>query len=154
VAVGRVGGVAVLLLLGDERPLLIELDLTGPRGKKPRAPRERRGRAVRRLGRAGRRGRGGPRRAARWGGWRTPRRGARGLPGPSPRAGGSGRAGALALGGAGAAGVAVELAEPLVLAEATADREGAGVAPAAERAVRVLAAAMCEVVHEADRAGE
>ena len=33
VVIGRVGGVAVLLLLGDERPLLIELDLAGPGGK-------------------------------------------------------------------------------------------------------------------------
>ena len=33
VVVGRVVGVAGLLLLGDEVPLLVELDLTGPRGK-------------------------------------------------------------------------------------------------------------------------
>ena len=31
--IGRVGGVAVLLLLGDEGPLLIELDLTREGGK-------------------------------------------------------------------------------------------------------------------------
>ncbi|HJZ56878.1 MAG TPA: hypothetical protein VKE74_18055 [Gemmataceae bacterium] len=62
--------------------------------------------------------------------------------------------GALPLGEAGPAGVAVELAELLVLAEATADREVAGVAPAVERAVRVLAAEVGEVVHEADRAGQ
>jgi hypothetical protein len=60
---------------------------------------------------------------------------------------------AFALGETGPAGVAVELPELLVLAEATADREVAGVPPAVERTVRVLAAEMCEVVHEADRAG-
>jgi hypothetical protein len=35
VVVGRVGRVAVRLLLTDERPGLVELDLAGPRGKKP-----------------------------------------------------------------------------------------------------------------------
>src|SRR3954453_14514029 len=39
VVVAGVAGVCVLLLLGDEVPLLVELDLTGPRGKKPRARR-------------------------------------------------------------------------------------------------------------------
>ena len=62
--------------------------------------------------------------------------------------------GALALGEAGPAGVAVELPELLVLAEAAAHGEVAGVAPAVERAVRVLAAVVSEVVHEANRAGE
>ncbi len=33
VVVGRVGSIAVLLLLGDEGPFLIELDLTRPGGK-------------------------------------------------------------------------------------------------------------------------
>src|SRR5262249_8200828 len=93
VVVGGVGRVTVLLLLGDERPLLVELDLTGPRGKKPRAPGERRGRAGRRPGQAGQRGPGGRRRAARWGGCRTPRRGVQVPRRPSPRAGGSGTAG-------------------------------------------------------------
>ena len=62
--------------------------------------------------------------------------------------------GALALGEASPAGVAVELAVLLVLAEAAADREVAGVAPAVQRAVGVLAAEGCEFVNEADRAGE
>ena len=47
---------------------------------------------------------------------------------------------ALALGETGPAGVAVELAELLVLAVAAADREIAGVASAIERAVGILAA--------------
>jgi hypothetical protein len=38
VSVGGIGRVAVLLLLGDEGPLLVELDLTGARGKKPDRP--------------------------------------------------------------------------------------------------------------------
>src|SRR6516225_6193908 len=50
VVVGRVGGVAVLLLLTDERPGLVELDLASPRGKKPRARLERRGHDRRRFG--------------------------------------------------------------------------------------------------------
>src|SRR4051812_37252488 len=60
---------------------------------------------------------------------------------------------ALALGEAGAAGVAVELAELLVLAEAAADGGVAGVAPAVERAVGVLAAEAREVVHGVARHG-
>src|SRR5262249_20775372 len=39
VVVAGVAGVRVLLLLGDEVPLLVELHLTGQRGKKPRARR-------------------------------------------------------------------------------------------------------------------
>ena len=54
---------------------------------------------------------------------------------------------ALPFGEAGAAGVAVELSELLVLAEAAADREVAGVTSAIERAVGVLAAEAGEVVH-------
>ena len=54
---------------------------------------------------------------------------------------------AFALGEAGAAAVAVELAELLVLAEAAADREVAGVTSAVERTVRILAAEAREVVH-------
>ncbi len=54
--------------------------------------------------------------------------------------------GALALGEAGAAGVAVELAELLVLAESAADREVAGVALPVPGAGRVLAAVEREVV--------
>jgi len=53
VVVGRISGVAVALLLGDEGPLLVELDLPGPRGKKPRARQERRGHAGRPGGPAG-----------------------------------------------------------------------------------------------------
>jgi hypothetical protein len=53
----------------------------------------------------------------------------------------------LSLGEAGAAGVAVELAELLVLAESAADREVVGVAAAVERTVGVLAAEAREVVH-------
>ena len=45
--VGRVGGVAMLLLLGDEGPLLIELDLTREGGKAPPTRRAGRGRARR-----------------------------------------------------------------------------------------------------------
>src|SRR4051812_17134354 len=56
---------------------------------------------------------------------------------------------ALALGEAGPAGVAVELPELLVLAEASADREIAGVALAVECAARILAAEAREVVHGA-----
>ena len=37
--IGRVVRVAVLLLLEHERPLLVELDFFGPRGKKPRTRR-------------------------------------------------------------------------------------------------------------------
>ena len=57
--------------------------------------------------------------------------------------------GALALGEAGAAGVAVELPELLVLAESAADREVIGVALAEERTVVILAAEAGEVVHGA-----
>ena len=53
---------------------------------------------------------------------------------------------ALALGEAGAAGVAVELAELLVLAEAAADREVAGITLAVEGTVRILAAESGQVV--------
>ena len=53
VIIDRVGGIAILLLLGHERPLLVELDLAGPRGKKPRAPHEHRGHASRRGGPVG-----------------------------------------------------------------------------------------------------
>jgi len=55
--------------------------------------------------------------------------------------------GALALREAGAAGVAVELPVLLVLADAAADGEVAGVAPAVERAFGLLAAETGEVVH-------
>src|SRR3954469_14891848 len=75
VVVAGVVGVTVLLLLGDEVPLLVELDLTGQRGKNPRA---RRGG----LWPGRRRGRGGARRcpwrrrsAGWWRGCRTPRAG-------------------------------------------------------------------------------
>ena len=54
---------------------------------------------------------------------------------------------AFAFGEAGPAGVAVELSELLVLAEAAADREVAGVTSAVERTVRILAAEAREVVH-------
>ncbi len=56
---------------------------------------------------------------------------------------------ALALGEAGAAGVAVELPELLVLADSAAGREITGVALTVERAVGVLAADAREVVHGA-----
>jgi hypothetical protein len=58
---------------------------------------------------------------------------------------------ALALGETGPAGVAVELAELLVLAVAAADREVAGVASARERAVGILAAEARKIVPEAIR---
>lgn len=45
--IGGIGRVAVLLLLGNKDPLLVELDLPGPRGKKPRARRGPLERAVR-----------------------------------------------------------------------------------------------------------
>ena len=77
VVVGRVVGVAVLLLLEDERPLLVELDLTGVRGKKPRARRGVAGRARRPAGRSGPRCCGSPSPAGRWRGRRCARRGAR-----------------------------------------------------------------------------
>ncbi|MBV8228369.1 MAG: hypothetical protein JO329_00160 [Planctomycetaceae bacterium] len=48
---------------------------------------------------------------------------------------------------AGAAGVAVELSELLVLADSAADREVIGAALAVERAVTILAAEAGEVVH-------
>ena len=57
---------------------------------------------------------------------------------------------ALTLGEAGPAGVAVELAELLVLAVVAADREVAGVTSAVERTAGILAAETCEVVHEAN----
>ena len=57
---------------------------------------------------------------------------------------------ALAFGEAGPAGVAVELAELLVLAVAAADREVAGVASARVGTVGILAAEACKVVHEAN----
>jgi hypothetical protein len=55
---------------------------------------------------------------------------------------------ALAFGEAGAAAVAVELAELVVLAVAAADGEVAGVTGAVELAVGILAAKAREVVHE------
>ena len=58
---------------------------------------------------------------------------------------------ALALGETGPAGVAVELAELLVLAVAAADREIAGIASAIERAVGILAAEARKIVHESIR---
>jgi hypothetical protein len=54
---------------------------------------------------------------------------------------------ALALGEAGATGVAIELAELFVLAVVATDREVAGVAPAVERTVGILATEAGEVVH-------
>jgi hypothetical protein len=54
---------------------------------------------------------------------------------------------AFAFGEAGAAAVAVELSELLVLAESAANREVAGVTLAVERAIRVLAAEARKVVH-------
>jgi hypothetical protein len=56
---------------------------------------------------------------------------------------------ALALGEAGAADIAVELSELLVLAEVAADREVGGAAEAVEGAVGILAAEAREVVHGA-----
>src|SRR5438270_6536207 len=53
--VGLVAAVAVLLLLGDEGPLLIELHRAGPRGKRPRTRRGVAGRGRRPAGRSGRR---------------------------------------------------------------------------------------------------
>jgi hypothetical protein len=58
---------------------------------------------------------------------------------------------ALAFGEAGLAGVAVEQAELILFAVAGADREVSGVALAVARAVGVLAAEACEVVHGSDR---
>jgi hypothetical protein len=60
---------------------------------------------------------------------------------------------ALALGGAGAAGVAVELAILLGLAVVAADREVAGVALTVKFAVGILAAEAREVVHGGDEPG-
>jgi hypothetical protein len=54
---------------------------------------------------------------------------------------------ALALREAGAAGVAVELPELLVLAKAAADREIVGVPLAVEGTVRILTAEALEVIH-------
>jgi hypothetical protein len=54
---------------------------------------------------------------------------------------------AFAFGEAGPAAVAVELSELLVLAEAAADREVAGVTSAVEGTARILAAEAREVVH-------
>ena len=58
---------------------------------------------------------------------------------------------ALALGEASAAGVAVELAILLGLADSAADREIAGVASAVERTVGILAAEARKVVHGVGR---
>jgi hypothetical protein len=60
---------------------------------------------------------------------------------------------ALALGEASPAGVAIELAELLVLAVTAADREVGGVASAVEAAVGILAAESREFVHDAYRPG-
>ena len=60
---------------------------------------------------------------------------------------------ALALGEAGAAGVAVKQPELFLLAIAAADREVAGVASAVERAIGVLAAEADQVVHGAGEPG-
>jgi hypothetical protein len=57
--------------------------------------------------------------------------------------------GALALGEAGAAGVAVELPELIELAVAAADREVADIALTIELAFRILAAEAGEVIHKA-----
>jgi hypothetical protein len=61
--------------------------------------------------------------------------------------------GALAFREAGAAGVAVELPELLVLADAAADGEVAGVTPAVEPTSGVLAAETGEVVHGMSESG-
>ena len=53
VIVAGIVRVAILLLLADEVPLLVELDLTGPRGKKPRVRRGVGGRGRQRSGRTG-----------------------------------------------------------------------------------------------------
>jgi len=62
--------------------------------------------------------------------------------------------GALAFGEAGAAGVAVELSELLVLADSAADGEVAGVALAVERTFGLLATETGEVVHGRMEPGE
>jgi hypothetical protein len=60
---------------------------------------------------------------------------------------------ALAFGEASAAGMAVELAKLLVLADSAADREIVGVALAVQRTVGILATKAGEVVHGARRPG-
>src|SRR5205085_11547454 len=89
VVVRRVAGVAVLLLLEDERPLLVELDLTGVRGKKPPARRGAGGRGRRPVGRSGPPCCGSPSPAGRWRGRRCGRPGARRSTPPAPRSAGT-----------------------------------------------------------------
>ena len=84
VGVGGIGAVAVGLLLGDEGPLLIELDLGRQGGRPPRVRRGRPWHARRRSGCNGRRCWGSPGRAGRSGGRRIPRRRAPGPTRPSP----------------------------------------------------------------------
>ena len=83
VVVDRVGAVAVGLLLGDEGPLLIELDLGRPGGRSPRVRRGGPWRARRRSGYSGRRCWGSRGRVGRSAGRRTPRRRVPGPPRPS-----------------------------------------------------------------------
>src|SRR5262249_52928108 len=91
--IGRVAGVTALLLLVDVRPLLIELNLAGPRGKKPRARRGAVARDRPAVGCSGPPCCGSRRSAAPWPARRCGRRGARRPRRPSPAAGPSGTAG-------------------------------------------------------------
>ena len=111
VRIGGVVRVAMLLLLEDERPLLVELDLLSPGGKKPRTRRGVAGRGRRPGGRSGPRCWGPRRRVGRWHARRCGRRGV-GTPSrpcpdsvgnrtgasPSARRTGSGRCGSRGVG--------------------------------------------------------
>jgi hypothetical protein len=146
--IGRLERVAVLLLLADEGPLLVELDLARPRGKSHELVMSVMGVLPGDAGQSD-----------------------DGVAMDADEASGGADAAALvevlehrvglllgqmaaverrafAFGEAGPTGVAVELSELLVLAVEAADREVAEVAPAVEHTVGILAAEAGEVVHE------
>src|SRR5262249_30758055 len=91
--IGRVGRIAGRWLLEDERPVLVELDLTGLRGKKPRARRGVAGRARPPVGRRGPRCGGSRPPAGPWPARRCGRPGGRSRRGPCLRASNSGTRG-------------------------------------------------------------
>src|SRR5262249_53073091 len=137
VAAALLAGLAVFLLLGDERPLLIQLHFLGRGGKKPPARRGLAGRACRPAGQSG-----PPCLYRRRSG--VPSGGPRSHPGGVGRRRGPGRGepggeqgGALALGESLLARAAGEH-PPLVLAVAEADPEVAFITQAVVGAIRVL----------------
>ncbi len=147
VGVGRVAAVAVLLLLGDEGPLLIELDLGREGGKLRPTRRGPPGRDRRPCGCIGSRCRGERPRAARSGGPRSPRRCAPRRRGPSPGQVGMEQSGAVAIGESIATGPTAEEADRVALAVMTADREVFSVPDAMTGALGIQAAEAREVIY-------